>query len=92
MSHASGMGSSTNHPVSRQREDRGPGILWSVHRWTKKKNRPYTGPVLLRQGEPGTSQYIIASSLVAEANFTRAIMYRDTFLKTDKILYNCLAS
>ena len=24
----------------------------------KKKNGPYTGPVLLRQGEPGTSQYI----------------------------------
>ncbi len=24
----------------------------------KKENGPYTGPVLLRQGEPGTSQYI----------------------------------
>ncbi len=59
---------------SRQRQDTGPGILWSVHSWTKpntyggasnlaittqnfkKKNGPYTRPVLLRQGEPGTSQ------------------------------------
>ena len=42
------------HPGSRQRQDMGTWILWSV----KMKNRPYTGPVLLRQGGPGTSQYI----------------------------------
>ncbi len=29
-----------------------------------KKNRPYTGPVLLRQGEPGTSQYITRHNLM----------------------------
>ncbi len=27
------------------------------HPGSKKKNGPYTEPVLLRQGEPGTSQY-----------------------------------
>ncbi len=71
-SRASGVGSPTNHPGSGQRQDTGPGILWSVHRWTKpntyggasilprnlkRKSGPYIGPVLLRQGEPGTSQY-----------------------------------
>ncbi len=35
LSRASGVGSQTNHPGSRQRQDKGPGILWSVHRWTK---------------------------------------------------------
>ncbi len=62
LSRASGMGSPTNHPGSGQRQDTGPGILW----WTKpnylkiwkKMNGPYIRPVLLRQGEPGTSQYI----------------------------------
>ncbi len=28
----------------------------------KKKNGPYTGPVLLRQGEPGTSQCTMSMS------------------------------
>ncbi len=59
--------SPTNHPGSR-RQETGLGILWSVHRWTtlatlprnftKTKNGPYTEPILLRQGEPDTSQYI----------------------------------
>ena len=35
LSRASGMGSPTNHPGSRQRHDTGPGILWSVNRSTK---------------------------------------------------------
>ncbi len=35
------------------------GSFWSVNRWTvKKKHGSTIGPVLLRQGEPGTSQYI----------------------------------
>ncbi len=55
LSRASEVGSPTNQLGSRQRQDTGPGILWSVNRW--KKNGPYTGPVLLRQGEPGTPQY-----------------------------------
>ena len=50
---------------SGQRQDTGPGILWSVHRWTnsylqknlKRTDRTFD-PFLLRQGEPGTSQYI----------------------------------
>ncbi len=35
LSHAGEVGSPTNHPGSRQRQDTGPGILWSVNRWTK---------------------------------------------------------
>ena len=35
LSCASEVGSPTNHQGSRQRQDKGPGILWSVHRWTK---------------------------------------------------------
>ncbi len=35
MSRASGVGSPTNHPGSRQQQDRGPGIFWSVNRLTK---------------------------------------------------------
>ncbi len=82
LSRASKVGSPTNHPCSRQRQDTGPGIFWSVHRWTKpnglthvkhlnitslviaiyKKLKKETDrtldPFLLRQGEPGTSQYI----------------------------------
>ncbi len=71
-----------------QRQDTGPGILWSVHRWTRPAGEPPTcgamtrytvelnmvvttlrrtlrtksnqdSPILLRQGEPGTSQYDI---------------------------------
>ncbi len=70
LSCASEVGSPTNHPGSRQQQDMGPGILWSVHRWMKpnnlvvatykifkKNNGPYIRPVLLRQGKPGTSQY-----------------------------------
>ncbi len=67
LSRPSEVGSPTNHPGSGQRQDTGPGILWSVHRWKAnlvilpkkflKKNGPYTRPVLLRQAEPGTSQY-----------------------------------
>ncbi len=30
-----------------------------------EKDGPYTGPVLLRQGEPGTSQYITKESRIA---------------------------
>ncbi len=33
-----------------------PAIL--PRNFSKEKNGPYTGPVLLRQGESGTSQYI----------------------------------
>ena len=33
LSRASGVGSPTNHLGSRQRQDTGPGILWSVNRW-----------------------------------------------------------
>ncbi len=70
LSCASEMGSPTNHPDSGQRQDTGSGILWSVHRWTiatykkfKKKNGPYIRPVLLRQGEPGTSHYVFVCSM-----------------------------
>ncbi len=35
LSRASEVGSPTNHPGSRQRQDMGPGILRSVNRWTK---------------------------------------------------------
>ncbi len=55
LSRASEVGSPTNHLGSRQRQDTGPEILLPKN--FKKKNGPYTGPVLLRQGEPGTSQY-----------------------------------
>ena len=60
-------GGVSNKPLG-QRQDTGPGILWSVHRWTryyldknlkKEMNRIHDSPFLLRQGEPGTSQYII---------------------------------
>ncbi len=44
-----------------------PGILWSVHRWIlprqiffKETNLIHDSPFLLRQGEPGTSQYVSA--------------------------------
>ncbi len=30
---ASEVGSTTNHPGSRQRQDTGPGVIWSIHRW-----------------------------------------------------------
>ena len=53
LSRASEVGSPTNHLGSRQRQDTGPGIDYQK----LKKNGPYTGPILLRQGEPGTSQY-----------------------------------
>ena len=36
MSRASEVGSPTNHPGSRRQQDTGRGILWSVHRWTKR--------------------------------------------------------
>ncbi len=39
LSRASEVGSPTNRPGSRQRQDTGPWILWSVHRWTFKKKR-----------------------------------------------------
>ncbi len=44
--HASKVGSPTDHPGSRQRQDTGPG----------KTDRTFD-PFLLRQGEPSTSQY-----------------------------------
>ena len=66
-------GGVSNKPSSlRTVTTHGPRILWSVNRWTKpdakyldranlvpkfEKDGPYTGPVLLIQGEPGTSQY-----------------------------------
>ena len=34
------------------------GLYLTLPKNYKKKNGPYTGPVLLRQGETGTSQYI----------------------------------
>ncbi len=50
---------------SGQRQETGSGILWSVHRWTrllrkffKKKRTVHLTRLLLRQGEPGTSQYL----------------------------------
>ncbi len=52
LSRASEMGSPTNHRDSRQRRDIGQGSS------KMEKYGPTTGPVLLRQGEPGTSQYI----------------------------------
>ncbi len=54
--------------VSGQRQDMGSGTLWSIHRWTilaittdknlKKKWTVHLTRFLLRQGEPGTSQYL----------------------------------
>ena len=44
----------SNEPLG-QRQDTGPGILWSV----KGTNRILDSLFLLRQGEPGTSHYII---------------------------------
>ncbi len=35
LSRASEVGSPTNHLGSRQRQDTGPGILWSINRWTR---------------------------------------------------------
>ena len=63
-------GGVSNKPLG-QRQDTGPGILRSVHRWTrptgepplprqkfkKETNHIHDSPFLLRQGEPGTSQY-----------------------------------
>ncbi len=34
-------------------------LVRSLPKNLKKNNGPYTGPVLLRQGEPGTSQYVL---------------------------------
>ncbi len=56
------MGSPTNHPGSRQRQDTGQGSFGpfkgGLPKNLKKKNGPHTGSVLLRQGEADTSQYI----------------------------------
>ncbi len=55
LSCASGMGSPTNHPgfqAATRHGARDPLVR------TKKNNGPHTRPILLRQGEPGTSQYI----------------------------------
>ena len=52
LSHAGEVGSPTNHPGSRQRQD--TGSLISV---TYKKFKTRIDPFLLRQGEPGTSHY-----------------------------------
>ncbi len=68
LSHAREVGSPTNHPGSGQWQNTGPGILWFVHRWTNSLSNSYLqkilkrtdrtfDPFLLRQGEPGTSQY-----------------------------------
>ena len=57
LSRASAVGSPTNHLGSRQQtRARAPpnGKLPKI-----EKHGPTIGPVLLRQGEPGTSQYII---------------------------------
>ncbi len=60
------MGSPTNHPA-RDRVQSGLHTLKHLDKanlailprnFKKKKNGPYTGPVLLGQGEPCTSQYI----------------------------------
>ena len=65
-------GGVSNKPTlgSGQRQDTGTGILWSVNRWTilavttyknlKKKRTAHLTRFLLRQGEPGTSQYNIS--------------------------------
>ncbi len=68
LSRASGMGSPTNHLGSEQRQETGPGILWSVNRWTGPKD-PWpcvlslTGAwvVFWRPHRAGTWQYFIFS-------------------------------
>ncbi len=40
-----------------------------IIKWNVKKG-PYTGPVLLRQGEPGTSQYIVACQRGGDISLT----------------------
>ncbi len=54
-------GVSDKPPWLRAATRHGPGMIWirnKLHCTKKSKDGPYTGHVLLRQGEPGTSQYI----------------------------------
>ncbi len=39
----------SNEPPG-QRQDTGPGILWSVHRWTKRTNRTLDSPFFTKTG------------------------------------------
>ena len=59
LSRASEVGSPTNHLGSGQRQDTDQGSFGPLTGGLPKieKDEPYTGPVLLRQGDPGTSQY-----------------------------------
>ena len=67
LSRASGVGSPTNHRAPGSDKTRGQGSFGLFTggpsdnyptKIFKKKNGLYNGPVLLRQGEPGTSQYV----------------------------------
>ena len=66
LSCASEVGSPTNHLGLWA--DTGPWILWSVHRWTFKKETDHTFDLfLLRQVEPGTSKYILSRAREVES-------------------------
>ncbi len=66
---------------SRQWQDTGPGILWSVHRWTdlvillKKNNRLYTRPDLLRKGPGGTTFTISVNMCVQK--FSQRVLFSE---------------
>ncbi len=62
----------SNKPLG-QRQDTGPGILWSIHRWTKGTNCIFDLPFLLRQGEPGTSQYIMGTIYITQLNLVLSL-------------------
>ncbi len=62
LSRASEVGFPTNHLGSGERQDTGQGSFSPLK---IEKDGPYTGPVLLRQGEPGTSQYISIGLMTA---------------------------
>ena len=65
-----------NEPLG-QRQDTGPGISKLDNHLDKKilkgTNRTFDSPFLLRQGEPGTSQYIFPRNLFVRS-FVRSLV------------------
>ena len=83
LTRASEVGSPTNHHGSRQRRDTGQGSFSPLtgERNLKlpkiEKDGPTTGPVVLRQGEPGLSQYILSrqSGLTVHRSFFYTLFF-----------------
>ncbi len=80
LSRASGVGSPTNHPglqAATRHGARDPLVryldkvnLLTLPKNLKKKNGPYTGPVILRQGEPVTHNiYAKTDTMKRKGNF-----------------------